>query len=336
MEHVLESFCRESGQLMNRRKSVLWFSPNKPSYLKNFISSTLGMVLTSSLGSYLGVPLIHGQLRQTLYSSLLDRVRRKLATWKIKTLSRAACTVLIQSTLLAILVYLMQSALLPCSIIREVERLCRQFFWGEIGVTRKLHTIKWDTLCQPRRHGGLGLLSLRPTNLVLLAKAGWRILSLPTSLSAQIFIEKYGQWEDIRNCHCVVSASSTWRGIFKTLDLLRLGIRWRLGTGTRIGFWMDRWLLDELLQDLALVPLTVDELRSSMCAYWSDNLGWQLEVLRPKLPTHIISLLLPLVLDHSGDRPDFPQWRLSASGQFSTSSARRLLQLTPPACPDRL
>lgn len=62
MEHILVFFCQDSRQLMNRHKSVLWFSPNTPGYLKHSISSGLGVTCASSLGTYLGVPLIHGRV----------------------------------------------------------------------------------------------------------------------------------------------------------------------------------------------------------------------------------------------------------------------------------
>lgn len=90
MEHLLEDFCVTSGQRVNRRKSTIWFSPKTPSYLRNSICSNFGIIATSTLGIYLGVPLEHGRRRVASYQYIVDKVRKHLASWKIKSLSKAA------------------------------------------------------------------------------------------------------------------------------------------------------------------------------------------------------------------------------------------------------
>lgn len=149
MDHIMDSFCQAFGQLMNRTKSILWFSPNTPGYLKHSISTGLGITCTASLGTYLGVPLIHGRVTKSTYQYLVDRVRRKLTAWKINFLSRAARVTLIQTTLRAIPIHAMQSTLIPMTTVEAIEKVCRAFFWGERGMVRKMHTLHWDKICQP-------------------------------------------------------------------------------------------------------------------------------------------------------------------------------------------
>lgn len=95
MEHLLSQFCDISGQRVNRGKSRIWFSPNTPIYLRNSICLEFQVLPTSNLGTYLGIPICHGQASRT-FIFLVDRVNRKLAGWKVKSLSRAARTILIQ------------------------------------------------------------------------------------------------------------------------------------------------------------------------------------------------------------------------------------------------
>lgn len=57
MEHVLDEFCAESGQCLNRHKSIVWFSLKVPTYLRNSICSKFGVKASRTLGHYLGVPL---------------------------------------------------------------------------------------------------------------------------------------------------------------------------------------------------------------------------------------------------------------------------------------
>lgn len=147
------------------------------------------------------------------------------------------------------------------------------FLLGECGGPRRLHTVKWEVICQPKQVGGLDLLSLRPRNKVLLAKVGWRFLTKTSNLSAQILVEKYNQWEDFCGRPCPATASSTWRVIVKNLKILRTSIRWQLGTGKHIGFWKDRWLHNEPLEDFVMVPLSDLELAAPVCSYWLERMG---------------------------------------------------------------
>lgn len=79
MEHIIQSFCQESGQKVNRRKNVIWVSPNTPIYLRGVICSGLGVRATGSLGTYLGVPVVHGHVKISTYQYIINKVRKKLA-----------------------------------------------------------------------------------------------------------------------------------------------------------------------------------------------------------------------------------------------------------------
>lgn len=125
---------------MNWSKTIIWFSSSSPSYQRSSICSSLGVLATTSLGRYLGVPILHQRVCKTTYQYLVDKVRHKLASWKIRTLSRTTRLVLIKSTLLAIPLYTMQLVAIPKCILNEIGKLCRAFFWGEVGGQRKLHS----------------------------------------------------------------------------------------------------------------------------------------------------------------------------------------------------
>lgn len=124
---------------------------NTPSYLRGTICSSFGVTLTTTLGSYLRVPVIHSKIKKATYEYLIDQIKRKLATWKIITLSRATRIVLLWSTLLAIIVYSMQSTNNLKGIIGEIKKLCRNIFWGKCGKERRLHTMNWQ--CLPKKGG---------------------------------------------------------------------------------------------------------------------------------------------------------------------------------------
>lgn len=176
MEHLLATLCGFSGQRVNRDKSRIWFSLNTPRYLQNVICTEFGVLPTSDLGTYFGVPLQHGRLGKHAYQFLLEKVDRRLSGWKRKILSKASRAMLIQSTLAALPVYAMQSALIPKGILAQLNKRCRGFFWGHSETQWALHTVAWSQLCQPIPLGGLGFPILEVLNRSLLSKLIWNLL----------------------------------------------------------------------------------------------------------------------------------------------------------------
>lgn len=133
MEFILNAFCHELGQKVSRSKSQIWFSPKTPNYLRASIYNSFGVPATASLGKYLGIPMNPGRSNTSMYQFLVDHARTRLAAWKVKILSRAARTLLTQTTLGAGPIYVMQSMALLAKILNRLESINCQFIWGEGG-----------------------------------------------------------------------------------------------------------------------------------------------------------------------------------------------------------
>ncbi|XP_030504957.2 uncharacterized protein LOC115719925 [Cannabis sativa] len=67
--------------------------------------------------------------------------------------------------------------ILPHSVTKEVEKLCRGFLWGWNGSRSKLHVASWEKVCLPKTYGGLGLEDGIKWNQAILAKYVWAISS---------------------------------------------------------------------------------------------------------------------------------------------------------------
>ena len=107
IKEVLAKFCEESGQLVNTKKSRIYFSPNIHEDVKDKICTTLGIQATTCLGKYLGLPLKHKGVARSQYNFIVERILTKISGWKVRFLSFVGRIMLVKSVLTAILNYVM-------------------------------------------------------------------------------------------------------------------------------------------------------------------------------------------------------------------------------------
>lgn len=169
----------------------MFCSPNTRNYDAHLISRVCGSPLTNDLGKYLGMPLIHSRVNKHTYAALLDEIQSRLSSWKSKVLSMAGRLTLISSVTASIPIYSMQTAKLPVQLCHDIDKLNRNFLWGDIDGKKKVHLVNWDTICQPKSIGGLGIKKTSDMNQAMLAKASWRISQNDPGLWSCLYKAKY-------------------------------------------------------------------------------------------------------------------------------------------------
>lgn len=102
--------------------------------------------------------------------------------------------------------------------------------------------ISWASLTQPKYAGGLGFIDIETFNDALLAKIGWRLLSDPNSLVAQVLLGKYARFSSFMECSAPSNASHGWRSVLAGREILRKCLGWVIGSGDQVRVWQDPWL----------------------------------------------------------------------------------------------
>jgi len=170
LSNVLSDFCCSSGQLISFHKCSLTFSKNSTTHDKQIVSSVFNIMQQTTLGKYLGCPIFQGRLTKATFSDLTNKAAAKLQLWKTKHISKAGRVVLIQANLESLPAHTMQCFQLPQTTARDVDKICRNFFWKKSDVNNGLPMVSWDKICRPKKAGGLGLRKMEAVNSAFLSK----------------------------------------------------------------------------------------------------------------------------------------------------------------------
>lgn len=203
---------------------------------------------------YLGVPIGFSCKRKIFWEPLVKKFKQKLASWKADSLNQAGRLVLVKSVLDSLPVYWMSVHLIPPSICDTLERIRRNFFWGHIegneGSHKKLHLIKWESICRPKNQGGLGLIPIRIKNQSLLGKWSYRWEGERHRNWNVWLRDKYScaKKDSLSEGMKNKSMSDSLADMVKTANLPPFmqnsdhsNFSWRLGDGNQIMFWEDNW-----------------------------------------------------------------------------------------------
>ena len=188
---VLDTYGKELGQKINRDKTSLFFSKNTRTDIQNGVKDMFDAQIVQQHEKYLGLPLMVGREKKKAFNSIKDQVSRKIVGWKGKLLSYAGREVLIKAVAQATPTYTMNCFKLPDSLCLELDSLVGGFWWGKKENARKIAWVSWESLCKPKKEGGMGFRDLKAFNLALLAKQGWRIQQRLGSLLHRVLKVKY-------------------------------------------------------------------------------------------------------------------------------------------------
>ena len=185
-----------------------------------------------------------------------------------------------------------------------------------------MHWLSWKQLCLAKKNGGLGFWDLKCFNLALLAKQCWRLLNNQDSLFYKVYKAKYFPNTSFLEAAVPNHSSYAWGSITQWQHLIIQGSRWRVGDGSLINIWTEKWLPSETNQKF-LSPRTilppkarVDDLMNFLSPHprWKKIL---IDTIFYPFEAFIIKAI-PL----SFRRPDDSLiWTRNKSGEFSVRSA---------------
>lgn len=233
LKRLLEVYEQASGQMINRDKSSVFFSPNTNSHVWEQVRHILSIGQVARCERYLGLPVSVGRSRKKTFEYIKQRIWARIQGWQEKLLSKAGKEILIKAVAQAIPLYAMSCFDLTKGLCEELNSMIGRWRWSNQDKQNKIHWMSWDKLARPKKKGGLGFRDLHLFNLAMLARQGWGILNNPGSLCVQILKAKYFPTTNILECEERNGMSYSWRSILKGVQLLkkRLNLeswKWRI------------------------------------------------------------------------------------------------------------
>jgi len=219
--------------------------------------------------------------------------------------------------------YAMQCFELPITLCEEMERMCKNFWWGQVGDENRMALISWDSMSKPKQEGGLGFRNFSCFNRALLAKQGWRLIQYPESLAAQVLKAKYYPRSSFWEATGGHQPSFTWRSLLKGRELLKEGCYWRVGNGTRIKIWKDKWLPKSHNHLVHSTPRDLPAEANVSALIDHVNRAWRVQTIRQIFSHAQAEEIISIPLSNT-DLQDELMWGCSKDGSFNVKSATSL------------
>ncbi|KAD3068242.1 hypothetical protein E3N88_36122 [Mikania micrantha] len=339
LTRILRCFNLSSGLKINFKKSFLYGIG-----IEQGSATSLARVIRCKVGSfpftYLGVPVGQNMNLVKNWNIVLEKISNRLSSWKQNSLSFGGRITLAKSILSSIPLYYMSLFRAPRHVINSIEVIRRRFCWGGTPGKSKISWVAWPSMLSSKENGGIGLGSIRASNLSLLLKWLWRLKDNKNALWATVIKAIHYNPRSWETFPCKKTIMGPWKNIIKTVeDLKHLDINvmemlsCKVGDGSDALFWLDNWLGRGRLKDLYLA-LFYNE-KNKWCVVkdrvgrdFPADLNWQWKQ-TPWHPTiyHMISqckqFIPPIILNV---KRDTWLWGDAHPMEFSVKAVRELIE----------
>lgn len=172
---ALDHFSRVTGLEANLEKSNIFLAGVNDQLRDQLILKT-GVTLGVFPIKYLGLPLSSKKWSKMDCHQLIERITSRITTAYSKQLSYAGRLQLINAVLFSIHSFWGAVFILPQSVLKAVDKKCRDYLWGGNEEKNKISLVAWEKLCVPKSFGGLNIKGSRMWNMASVGKLLWQLL----------------------------------------------------------------------------------------------------------------------------------------------------------------
>jgi ribonuclease HI/exonuclease III len=245
IRRTLQAYTLASGQKVNQLKSKIYFF-NTNSVLACKIQNILQFPVGKLPSTYLGIPFFVGANKAVYWNNIIERIKHKLAAWKVRWLSLSGRILLVKTVLTAIPNYFFAVLNAPASVISQIEKLIRSFLWSDnMSGDKKIPLVSLKEMSHPKSKGGVGLHELLNRNKAFGGKLIWFMYEKPDNKWCSIMRKKYLDIDDPLRIFTLANppkGSAIWNFMMASREVVSNYITWEVHSGLSVSFWLDSWL----------------------------------------------------------------------------------------------
>jgi hypothetical protein len=155
LQEILNIYSVGSGQLVNKEKSVVFFSGNCCDEDKAEVREVMQIQTEALVEKYLGLPTTLGRSTKEAFEYMPTRLKKLVGTWCGREASCAGREVFLKSVAQAVPTYLMSCFLIPKDTCRKMKTVILNYWWGSSADNRHMHWQRWELLTQPKFARGM-------------------------------------------------------------------------------------------------------------------------------------------------------------------------------------
>ncbi|XP_074276931.1 uncharacterized protein LOC141600589 [Silene latifolia] len=143
---------------------------------------------------YSGLPLNTARTTVDMYGILINKIQASIQHWSSsKLLSYAGTLQLLNTVVFGLENCWCANALLPKSVIKTINKLCKNFFWNIKTTDKRMVAKSWSSICSPPAEGGFGVKELLYWNKALISKCvkGDLLTATGSSLAARALLQSW-------------------------------------------------------------------------------------------------------------------------------------------------
>ncbi|KAK9705500.1 hypothetical protein RND81_07G061700 [Saponaria officinalis] len=172
---------------------------------------------------YLGVPISAKKLSVLDCSMLVEKIVARIRALGSRHLSYGGRLALIKSVLNNLHSYWARIFILPKTILKKIDDICRNFLWRGSYHYMNVPLIAWDQICKKKECGGLGIKRLYEFNIASVAKYVWWLANKKDHLWVKWISGVYLRGQNWAVVQASSSATWAWKRICKVRDIMLSG-----------------------------------------------------------------------------------------------------------------
>lgn len=130
LKEIFDCYAAASGQIFNFEKSSMFFSGNTKPEQISAIKNLFQLQFVSRHEKYLGLPLMVGKSKRSLFQDIKLRILSKISTWQSKLFSSGGKDILIKAIVQAMPAYAMSVFKLPSILCEDMQKTIARFWWN--------------------------------------------------------------------------------------------------------------------------------------------------------------------------------------------------------------